>query len=543
MEVSRNTANSLFEKPFPAEPPSAPGQKILGPQGKCRRPGFAILGGLAAFALGACLFEEEGKAPRPAAALEIRFETEALKSGSKTPGRAAKSQEKALAGLGRGTGPQAKQAAAFFPDPRAGTEAEALPAFDSVELRVSGEGMEPRTFSAAKAGGAREGLSFPFGSLHDLPAGENRIFEARLFERSRLLYRGRTVIDLKAGSNPALVLTCRPLFSRLHLPLDLGPLRMAGVRGGRLRLTAAGDSLTDTLQAPGGEAGYFRLSTVLGGLSYRLRATLVDAEGRPVFEGSAEVTLPAGRDTALSLSFERAGPAGGLRMEWDKAPEARVSALFPSAKRAPLAYGEVVVSELLIAPAAADSGAEGEWVEFRNRSLDTLDLSSCALSRDGRTGAAYRLELAPLGALPPGESRAFGRKHAPTSLRYASFSLTDRVTDLTLRCAEGLLLDSLRYGPAADSAAGVLPFKAGRATVLDPRRLGARENPQHWCLSASGATAESLGGGGAETPASAAAPGEAKGVEPASAAGPGEGPARSPGRENGLCPDAAAGEG
>lgn len=373
------------------------------------------------------------------------------------------------------TGPGASMRLSLAPAALLKSGAYPAAAIDSLHIRITGEDMAPIVV-------ARSGDSLGI-SLEGLPPGEDRLISAWLFRKGRLLYAGSGLFAFRKEARLDAALRCNPQFSRVvarfHLPLGLP----APVQGGRLSLTGNGAAYSADLEIEG-EFGSFRLDEVPGDLRYDLAMALVDSAGKERYRAERKgAYLPLGEESRWDLSLLPVDASAGLALGLGAPKEAVVRTGFPSLRREPRYAGEIIVSAFFAAPAAKDSGSEGEWFSLFNRSADTLALAGCRLARDRGAGATRSYPFPPDALLPPGESLSFGRAASRAAYPYGDFSLVNTASSLLLLCSgDSVLADSLRYSSAAADSATALPMKEGWITRLSAAGLGRRFLPASWCL-------------------------------------------------------------
>jgi hypothetical protein len=349
------------------------------------------------------------------------------------------------------------------------------PAIDSLEIRVTGEGMAPAVFG-------RGGDSLMI-DLDGVPPGEDRLVSAWLFRRGKPLYAGQGRFAFRREARLEASLRCDPRFSRVvsrfHLPVGLP----APIRGGRLELKGDSGTFAADLEVRG-EFGVFRLDEVPGDARYDVGLTLTDSAGRERYRAERPgLFLPLGEEAEWDLALAPAEAAAGLSLGLGVPNESVVRTGFPAARRGPARTGEAVVAGFYAAPAAKDSGSEGEWFSLFNRTADTLSLRGCRLSRDRGAGSARSYAFSADAMLPPGSALSFGRASSRAAVHYADFSLVNTAASLLLLCAgDSLEVDSLRYSSAAADSAAALPVKEGWATLLSAGALGQRGLRSAWCL-------------------------------------------------------------
>lgn len=146
------------------------------------------------------------------------------------------------------------------------------------------------------------------------------------------------------------------------------------------------------------------------------------------------------------------------------------------------AYGEVIVSELMINPATT-LDPEGEWIELVNLSEGQLNLGGCVLRDEGT-------DLIPLGdsegllLIEAGQALVFafagedGATGIEGALAYGTMLLDNIEDEVILECGEALV-DAVAYG------AKLFPVASGAAMALDPQSWDAdlNDQPASWCAS------------------------------------------------------------
>ena len=154
---------------------------------------------------------------------------------------------------------------------------------------------------------------------------------------------------------------------------------------------------------------------------------------------------------------------------------------------APTAAGEVVVSELLVRPAAVPS-ARGQWIELANMSGHPVDLVGCVLSATttgvGATPATWTVPTSLV--IPTGKRGVLGASAdpvdnggAPVGLAWGdSFALPTSAFTLALTCA-GTVIDAVPYAPTTG-----WPNTVGASVSLSPYQQDAANNDvaTAWCV-------------------------------------------------------------
>ncbi len=167
----------------------------------------------------------------------------------------------------------------------------------------------------------------------------------------------------------------------------------------------------------------------------------------------------------------------------------------------PLAAGDLVVTELMIDPAAVADTA-GEWIEVTNVSGGVRDLAGVVLT-DGKSD--YHL-IDPGGPLlvQPGSAVVLARLADPALnggvtavYDYDNVVLANGADTLRLETSDGLLIDEVSW----DASVG-FPVVAGATAQLDPVWYDAAGNddPAHWCAASVAFGAGDLGTPGAANP-------------------------------------------
>lgn len=354
----------------------------------------------------------------------------------------------------------------------------AAPSFDSVHIRITAPDMDALDHSFD---GTSENVT-----ITDLPAGEDRRFEAFLFQEGRLLYSGESTVDLHTDQNNSVSLLCLPEFSRIsasvHIPIDFPKV----VAGGELKLWGEGDTLSAT-PIVNGELRVFRLEEVPGDRDYDLSIVLWDEAGDTLaWADRADLHVPKGENVALMLPLNITFSELQIVMTVEDPRTTSLVMSFPAGVRVPAGFGEAVFSELYPVPAEEDGDdAAGEWLELFNRVADSLDVSGCRVTRDAATSSAMILTLPDGTVIPPGRGLVAGRSgvdFADVPIGSSALSLTNSNARLELSCEAGeVLLDTLHYSTAAsDSLAARI--EEGSVSALRPSRIAARHDAGAWCL-------------------------------------------------------------
>lgn len=347
---------------------------------------------------------------------------------------------------------------------------------DSIAIRVTGDGMDPREF-AFEDGALELGLS-------GIPPGNGRLVSAALFRQGRLLYRGEATADFARESRAEVNLRCEPQFSRVTARFHLPPSLPQAVADGWLVLVGEAGEFRSRLERKG-EFGAFRVDEVPGDARYDVALTLLGSDGRTLYDARRDdVLLPLGQEVAWELPLLPVDGMAGVVLLLPEPREAFVGASFPASLRSPAAAGEVVVTEFYAAPSAADSGSEGEWWELFNRTQDTLALQGCRFARGRGAGATQSLPFDSTHRIPPGKARTFGRSASGADYRYADFSLVNTSSPLLLLCGgDALVVDSLLYSSTVSDSAAVL-MREGWVNSLDADSLANGISRASWCLAA-----------------------------------------------------------
>jgi len=352
---------------------------------------------------------------------------------------------------------------------------------DSVNVRVTAADMQPAEFGFS---GGSTTLS-----LTELPAGENRRFEVRLYLQRKLVYAGETMTGLYTDRKNTVSLYCLPEFSGLsasiHIPLDFPKT----VAGGRLVVWNAFDTVF-AAAVVNGEMRSFRIDRVTGDRDYSVSVALWGPAGDTLAQATlAAVRIPKGQNVALVLPLVTTFPQLQMTLSVGEARTTSLVLQFTAGKRVPGAFGEVVFTELYPVPAAEDSGDTGEWLELFNRMSDTLDVSGCQIVRDAGTSTGM-LTVLPAGTMiAPGRGLVVGRSavsFADVKMLLSPLTLTNTSARLEFNCglaASGVQkLDTMTYNTSASDAVSAR-IAPGKVTSLKASRLAARRGSDAWCLS------------------------------------------------------------
>lgn len=292
------------------------------------------------------------------------------------------------------------------------------------------------------------------------------------------------------------------LGSDISLPLPYRPFQAITGRGGVVLFATQEDttSVDATRPASGRRLDYVmhRGLTIVGDEIYNsVRDNGVDDP--PVGNWLPKAGTPLGSGTSLQAS--------------DHLPvfaDAQLSAPPPSFP--PLLSGDVVISEYMVAPAAAP-GILGQWVELRNTTGQEVDL----------TGAVLRVPQAASFSLPaltvPARGRALLAASASPALNggvtpdlvwpSGSFTLPTSSPSLELLAPDSTLLDGIYAGPGLPSPVGAsverrdataLPWASNFAVATTPFGAGDLGTPGSANAAAGPESFTTLLGGGLAAP-------------------------------------------
>ncbi len=359
-----------------------------------------------------------------------------------------------------------------------GEEKPAATEIDSIHISISAEDMLPMQFSFT---GSELEVELP-----GIPPGKARLLQAGLYQGGSLHYFGEARLDLSKEEPARITMPCSPRFSHISGFFHLGPGNPYRVAAGKLTLTSDAWKKEELLSLEG-EFARFLFEFVPGNKKYRLRLELFDAAGETVLTGEMpERLLESGKLARWELPLSSSHALAVLGFTLQAAAPVLLQPRFPSLRRPPKQYGEVIFTEFYAAPSAADSGSEGEWMEILNRATDTLDLRGCRISREGSVSPTKSLQLDSTLFLEPGRAYVLGRKAAAKAdSRFDTFGLVNTQSTLMLLCrSDSLLLDTLHYNTVlADGAPGVR-IREGRVSTLRHDRLELRELSENWCHTA-----------------------------------------------------------
>lgn len=169
----------------------------------------------------------------------------------------------------------------------------------------------------------------------------------------------------------------------------------------------------------------------------------------------------------------------------------------------PVAPGDLMISELMVNPVGL-SDLAGEWIELRNLSGVTLDLSSCVLSDDDGDAASLsdgEGSLAFTGAFYVIARLADPAQNGGVNAQLAldGFTLSNAADEVKIVCG-GQEIDVLRY---TDESSGAFPLTAGRALSFDsggPQTAANNDDPAKWCPAVAAYQGDNYGSPGALNP-------------------------------------------
>ncbi|TNF26970.1 MAG: hypothetical protein EP329_20275 [Deltaproteobacteria bacterium] len=172
---------------------------------------------------------------------------------------------------------------------------------------------------------------------------------------------------------------------------------------------------------------------------------------------------------------------------------------------APDAPGEVVVSELLVRPAAVDATL-GQWIELTNHADRPLDLGGCTLTATPTAGSDPVSWTFPGSlVLPTGRREVVGASAdagvnggAPVGMAWGEgFALPTSAFELALGCGD-VVIDAVPFGTGTG-----WPSSLGAAASLSPYRTDAADNDlsASWCVATETFGVGDRGTPGGENPA------------------------------------------
>ncbi len=185
---------------------------------------------------------------------------------------------------------------------------------------------------------------------------------------------------------------------------------------------------------------------------------------RPEDDGREDGSDPNASDDEAHTPDDRSDELGDGDTEWDDsapdeegADEEYDTGIVPGWARGPVP-GEIIVSEIMIHPAATDDNV-GEWVELRNVGSVWMDLSGHRLADRGVDDTEIvptygdSLFVAPGGYLTICAEADYwtnGGVDCDGTFRYwtmgGGFALANMEDEVRLLTADGLLIDEMRYG-------------------------------------------------------------------------------------------------
>jgi cysteine-rich repeat protein len=146
--------------------------------------------------------------------------------------------------------------------------------------------------------------------------------------------------------------------------------------------------------------------------------------------------------------------------------------------RAPVAKGEIIVTEVLPNPAGIDDTV-GEWIEVYNTTGDTINLENVVVSNEAsQTFTVWAVILLEPGeyAVLAAEADAALNGGVAADFEYVGFTLADTLGSVTLKVGT-TTLDTATYGN------GTAVPAAGRSLRLDPSAFDVDANDawESWC--------------------------------------------------------------
>jgi hypothetical protein len=347
-------------------------------------------------------------------------------------------------------------------------------AADSLVVQVTGEGVAP--LSLVFAGGQNVLV------LSGLPAGERRVIEVAAYARGRKLYAGHieTVIDPLRKQPVDVVL--RPCFGRVRAQVLLSSLE-PGIASGQMVLRS-GEAEYVGVWNRKGAVGYWVADTLPEAGDYQVRFELRNTAGEVMYVAERSgVAVSAGKEASVEITLLPTQVKPTLNVTLLPAAETGLHLRAPAFLRAPLASGELQITELYPIPTSADSASEGEWLEIMNASGDSLRLAGCRISRELSTTDTRSLGLDSIGVLAPGAVITLGRRASGAQYPAGGFSLVNTTATLWLTCrGDSSVQDTVRYDGSGASA-GAVALREGQVAQRRPSSLGTVARPEDFCVS------------------------------------------------------------
>jgi len=338
-----------------------------------------------------------------------------------------------------------------------------VPMFDSIIVDVSASDMASIHVSKKNLD---ENLK-----IEGIPQGETRKFEVKIYADSGVLVqKGEAIADIKADESITIPIKLEALVGFLKLEIPIGFTNNTGVTSGKLFL----DDMEFDMTIENGK-GVFNTSSLPLDKDFSMRIELKDETGEVLFTGSKNVSLSSISQTETMQSQSNRGSVI-LELSASSAGSSQGVVTLPSNSRPPKNYGDVFFTEIFADPKT--NGNEFEYLEIYNATLDTLELSSCRIARDGNTTAnTYKFDMPSNLTLAPMEFLFFGRDSVQNAhFNYKGLTLVNAGQSLGIFCDKSVI-DSIYFSKAEN-----FPLKTGTAMQLPIANYENRALGSSWCL-------------------------------------------------------------
>jgi hypothetical protein len=277
------------------------------------------------------------------------------------------------------------------------------------------------------------------------------------------------------------------VFSAVTAVFSLGVANSSGIAGGSLTFIHAPDTISAEMVIVGIETGVFTIPRIEGDIKYEIQAVLWLADSTVVYESRQgdSIFVPVGESVDFQLDLISVLGKTSLSLNLTPQTEVTMNVSFSNAVTRAPGPAEIIFTEFYPAPAAEDSGSEGEWLEIYNRTQDTLILDGCRIAKTRTTtGSTTRHDIDSGTVLMPGEAQVYGRSYVSFRDVTYLFSMVGTKQSILFICDPGggdVLIDSVSYTAEyvpVDSIYSQDEF----VSSLKPDKIGEPSIAENWCL-------------------------------------------------------------
>jgi hypothetical protein len=342
--------------------------------------------------------------------------------------------------------------------------------WDSVLVLVSAPDMQTAEYRFVQVSDAQV-------LLEGLSAGENRLFEVYVWGYGGvLLYTGIVNQSLQQSMNNSVQITLQAQAAQVHIEIPLGLGNPYGIAGGYAQMDSG--TYADSLQIFSIKGVFSFTAIPLG--EHSLQIVLVDSSGDSlfVFADEAWQVQAMGAEPYIVVLNSLLTHAGVVLTVPALANIQVGGAFLGTGKKQPSAWGDVLITELLVNPKV--SGTDYEYIELYNTTMDSLLLDSCVIGKESTSATAtthFRIQESQ-AVVAPGQFFVTGRDSVPIAhYNYSSFALSNSGQSVVLVCG-GVVIDSMAYSMDSTNA---YPVLEGVSMQLDLAQYQNRLEGSNWC--------------------------------------------------------------